>query len=57
MEKRSSTVISTIEMIEGMSMNTAITAPRLKFGMEPSIWLNRVMASTSYSPPTEVGMP
>ncbi|WP_236023572.1 hypothetical protein [Bifidobacterium miconis] len=46
-----------IEMIDGMSMNTAITAPRLKFGMLPSIWLNSVIASTSYSPPTDVGMP
>ena len=30
-----------------MIMNTAITAPRLKFGIEPSIWLYSVMASTS----------
>ena len=42
---------------EGSSIIMATTAPRLKSGMPPSIWLYSTVATTSYRPPTDAGMP
>ena len=46
-----------ILMMEGSSIIMATTAPLLKFGMEPSISLYSVVATTAYSPPTAAGIP
>ena len=43
--------------IEGISIIIAITAPRLKSGIPPNIWLYNRVAITSYPPPTDAGIP
>lgn len=43
--------------MDGISMMTATTAPRLKSGMPPIILLYKVVATTLYRPPTDAGIP
>ena len=50
-------VKSEILKIDGKSIERAITAPLLKFGTLPSISLNNNVATTSYSPPIDAGIP